>query len=61
MLQHIETLQCAASYDEEVLVELVEHLEKSLDMFTPQMLDGRDVYELKRHGSDEELMVTISN
>ncbi|MCJ1470969.1 hypothetical protein MMC07_009617 [Pseudocyphellaria aurata] len=59
LLQHVESLRCAASYDEEVLAELLDHLERNLDMFTPEMLNGRDIYELKRYDPDEELTVAI--
>lgn len=59
MFQHIETQRCEASYEKGVLAELLRHLKEDLEMFSPDMLVGRDVYELKRDASDEELRVTI--
>lgn len=61
MLQHVETPCCEASHEEGVIADLLKHLKQDLDMLTPQMLVGRDLYELKRRGSDEELIVTISD
>lgn len=59
MLQHIETPRCDASYEDGAIANLLKHLKQCLNMFFPEMLVGRDVYELKRNSSDENLIVTI--
>lgn len=61
MLQHVETPCCEASYEEGVIADLLKHLKQDLDTLTPQMLVGHDLYKLKRRGSDEELIVTITD
>lgn len=56
---HIETPRCKVSYKEGAIADLLEHLKQTLHMFSPELLVGRDLYELKCNGPDEELIVTI--
>lgn len=61
MLQHIEGRRCDASYKKGVIADLLKHLKQTLDMFSPELFVGRDVYELKLDGSNDKLMVTITD
>lgn len=61
MLQHVEKGRCDASYKKGVIADLLKHLKQTLDMFSPELLIGRDVYELKLDGSNDKLKFTITD